>query len=188
MLGNIISKTDRDFKTAIQYYDQAVAISPNNAIVINNIGANLLSLGKPNDANRYFELALEIDPNYPNALMGMAKYHEVLNNPVESFRFASQALKTCKHNDPLKRHAFNQMMHSANQADNSDYSKYIIESRLDELSKLSGKPILLQVDDTIPTQAKLELAENFERPEDIIKYKPNSKGVNHLIMHELMHL
>ncbi|MHB1147333.1 MAG: tetratricopeptide repeat protein, partial [Lutibacter sp.] len=43
-------------------------------------------------------------------------------------------------------------------------------------------------DSEIPTAAKFEFAENYERPKHLVKYKPNYPAVEHLIMHELVHL
>ena len=38
MLGNIFAKFRDDIETAVKYYDQALAVNPNDHISINNIG------------------------------------------------------------------------------------------------------------------------------------------------------
>ena len=43
-------------------------------------------------------------------------------------------------------------------------------------------------DTATPTAAKIEFAENYERLKHIVRYKPKYPAVEHLIMHELVHL
>ncbi len=52
----------------------------------------------------------------------------------------------------------------------------------------SGKNIDIVQDDTIPTPAKIEIAENYGRDKHIIKFKKDRLAVAHLMMHELVHL
>jgi len=56
------------------------------------------------------------------------------------------------------------------------------------LEKKTGKEIRVEKDETIPTAAKIEFAENYERDYHVIKYKPSYPAVVHLMMHELVHL
>src|SRR5690606_24138154 len=56
-----------------------------------------------------------------------------------------------------------------------------------ELEETTGKEIRLEEDSTIPTVAKVEIAENYDRSYHLIKYKP-SIGMDHLILHELIHI
>jgi hypothetical protein len=51
-----------------------------------------------------------------------------------------------------------------------------------------GTKIELLEDRSIPTAAKFELAENYNRPTHIVRYKPDHPVVVHLQMHELVHL
>jgi hypothetical protein len=43
-------------------------------------------------------------------------------------------------------------------------------------------------DDTIPTAAKIEFAENYDRDKHLVKFKANYPAVEHLVMHEMTHL
>lgn len=57
-----------------------------------------------------------------------------------------------------------------------------------ELERASGKPVQIEINDTIPTAAKIEFAENYDRDFHLVKYKSTYPAVEHLVMHELMHL
>jgi hypothetical protein len=50
-----------------------------------------------------------------------------------------------------------------------------------------GQEIRIEVDETISTFAKIEMAESHQRDYHVLKHK-SKKGVEHLIMHELTHL
>jgi len=77
MMGNIFAKFKGDIKTATKYFDQALAVDPNNNITLNNIGANLLQLGKLDEGKRYLELAYDINQKYPNTFYGLALYYQL---------------------------------------------------------------------------------------------------------------
>ncbi len=64
----------------------------------------------------------------------------------------------------------------------------IIQAFAARLEVECGKKILVQEDDSIPTAAKFELAENYDRQNHIVKYKPEYPAVQHLVMHELVNL
>ena len=71
MMGNIFARAKNDISTAMSYYEHALEVSPEDHIAMNNIGANLLQLGKVNEAQRYFEQALSINERYPNTMYGL---------------------------------------------------------------------------------------------------------------------
>ena len=52
----------------------------------------------------------------------------------------------------------------------------------------SGKVIDVIEDNTIPTPAKMEMAENYNRDKHVIRFKKDRLAVAHLMMHELVHL
>ena len=69
----------------------------------------------------------------------------------------------------------------------SESGKKIFREYRHKLEFEGGKEIDIVADAEIPTAAKIEFAENYERPKHIVKYKPNYPAVEHLIMHELVH-
>jgi hypothetical protein len=64
----------------------------------------------------------------------------------------------------------------------------IIAQFVSKLSYESEKEIKIQEDNSIPTAAKIEFAENYNRNYHIVKYKSSYPAVEHLIMHELIHI
>src|SRR5699024_9730310 len=88
MLGNIYASDCSDADTAITFYERALQTNPDNYMAINNIGSNLANAGKYGDARRYFELAHELHPDYPNTLHGLALIAARQQNPREAFRYA----------------------------------------------------------------------------------------------------
>src|SRR5690554_954124 len=66
MMANIFAKFKEDIDTAMKYYDQVLVVKPNDNIALNNIGANLMQLGKTEEALKYFNKAIKVNPDYPN--------------------------------------------------------------------------------------------------------------------------
>ena len=77
MMGNIFARSKNDIPTAMSYYEHALAVKPDDHIAMNNIGANLIQVGRANDAQRYFEAALAINSDYPNTLYGLGMIYDV---------------------------------------------------------------------------------------------------------------
>ena len=51
------------YQEAIEWYDKALKIDPNNVFALNNKGLALSNLGKYEEAIEWFDKALKIDPN-----------------------------------------------------------------------------------------------------------------------------
>ena len=66
--------------------------------------------------------------------------------------------------------------------------KKIINDYISKLSYLTERKIKIEEDSSIPTAAKIEFAENYNREYHLVKYKPSHIGVEHLVLHELTHL
>jgi tetratricopeptide (TPR) repeat protein len=197
MVGNIFARHHNDIETAMTYYEQALTVKPDDHIAMNNIGANLMQLGRFKEAERYFESAFRINDGYPNTLYALAMIHDVKGDYHKAFDWAIQSLKKSKTNDPIYNNAVNlateishkiiknpsihPSIHPSNSyASLADYSE--------KLKTESGKEVDIIEDQTIPTAAKLEIAENYNRDRHVIKYKKDNLAIAHLIMHELVHL
>jgi tetratricopeptide (TPR) repeat protein len=55
------------YEEAIQCYDSALAIDPNNIEILTNKGASLHKLGRTQEAIQCYDKALAIDPNNVSA-------------------------------------------------------------------------------------------------------------------------
>ncbi len=69
----------------------------------------------------------------------------------------------------------------------TDQGKIIVEAYRQTLEKEVDKEIEI-VEDTESTAAKFEMAENYKRARHILRFKPSYPAVEHLVMHELVHL
>ena len=106
MMGNIFAKHRNDIPTAMTYYEQALKVMPEDHITMNNIGANLMQLGKVSEAERYFEKAYSINSNYPNTIYAMGMIKDIKGEYPAAFDFAIHSLKKSKINDPIYENAF----------------------------------------------------------------------------------
>jgi Tfp pilus assembly protein PilF len=195
MMGNIFAKFKNDVPTAMKYYDQALIANPNDNITINNIGANLMQQGKLEEAKKYFWEAIKINDQYPNTHFALGMIAEMENDLHSSFYSTIQAIKLNKNTasaggvkDVLYQNSVRQAFDISKKIIETGEGKKIFRKYKHQLEFEGGKEIDIAEDTEIPTAAKIEFAENYDRPKHIVKYKPNYPAVEHLIMHELVHL
>ena len=65
-------------------YRQALALQPDNAVVMGNLAAVELELGRPEQSLVTFKRALELKPDFPDALSNMANALKVLGRTEEA--------------------------------------------------------------------------------------------------------
>ncbi|MBI5633730.1 MAG: tetratricopeptide repeat protein [Nitrospirae bacterium] len=188
MMGNIFARSKNDITTAMSYYEQALVVKPDDHIAMNNIGANLMQLGRVDDAQRYFEQALSINSAYPNTLYGLGMVSGMKGNHLVAFDYAIQSLKKCKPGYPVYGNAFELAQQAGLRSVESIDPAEMFNQYSRQLAVESGKVIDVIQDDSIPTPAKIEIAENYGRDKHIIKFKKDRLAVAHLMMHELVHL
>jgi len=188
MMGNIWAKYRDDIETATKYYNQALVVDPKDHIAANNIGANLLQLGRFDDAEKYFDRALAIDENYPNTHYGLSIVYAHKNDLDSAFFSVTEALKKNKSKDKLWENSVKQARALATDIVARHNAHSTVKEFAKELSSRGGKPVEFERDSDIPTTAKLEVAENHNRAYHLVRYKPEHSEVMHLQMHELEHL
>lgn len=188
MMGNIFAKFKNDIPTAMKYYDQALIVKPNDNITLNNIGANLMQLGKFEEAKKYFWDAVKIDDKYPNTHYALGLIAEMENDLQSAFYSTTRAIQLNKSKDVLFNNSINQLFELSKKMIQSDVGKNIYKQYLVKLEYEGGTDIDIVGDESIPTAAKFEFAENYNRSNHTIRYKPKYPAVEHLIMHELVHL
>ena len=71
-LAAVTWKQVHHWKDSTTLFARAVASTSRNAIAHNNLGSSLLDAGKAAEAEAQFEKALEVRPNYPEALVNLA--------------------------------------------------------------------------------------------------------------------
>jgi tetratricopeptide (TPR) repeat protein len=188
MMGNIFAKFKEDIPTAMKYYDQALIANPNDNIAINNIGANLMRQGKLEEAKKYFNEALKINSNYPNTHFSLGMIAETENDFYKAFESTIQAIRFNKNKDILYQNSVRQAFEIAKKIISIGNSEKIFVEYRHKLEFEGDTEIDIIEDTAIPTAAKIEFAENYERSKHIVRYKPKYPAVEHLIMHELVHL
>lgn len=188
MIGNIFARHKNDVPTAMSYYEQVLAVKPDDYIAMNNIGANLMQMGRVKDAEWYFEKAFSITSSYPNTLYALGMIKDIKGNHLAAFDFAIQAIKKCMPSDPICNNAFELAQQVSFKAIKSIDTAEMFNQYSHRLAVESGKIIDVLQDDTVPTPAKLEIAENYSRDKHIIRFKKERLAVEHLMMHELVHL
>lgn len=188
MMGNIFAKFKDDVPTAMKYYDQALVANPNDNITINNIGANLMQQGKLEEAKKYFWQAIRINDKYPNTHFALGMIAEMEADLQSAFYSTIQAIKMNKNKDVLYQNSVRQVFEVAKKIIATDAGKKIYREYRHKLEFEGDRRIDIVQDEEIPTAAKFEFAENYDREVHIIRYKPSYPAVEHLIMHELVHL
>jgi tetratricopeptide (TPR) repeat protein len=189
MMGNIFAKYKDDIATAMKYYDQVLKVDSRNNIAMNNIGANLMQQGKTEAAKKYFQEALKINSNYANTYYALGLVAEVESDPFSAFDYAITTLKkSTNHKDALFQNAIALALSSAKKVAETGSGAKILSEYLHRLEFQCDTKIELVEDPSIPTAAKIELAENYGRSNHVVRYNPNKPAVVHLQMHELVHL
>jgi tetratricopeptide (TPR) repeat protein len=188
MMGNIFAKFKDDVPTAMKYYDQAQIANPKDNITINNIGANLMQQGKLEEAKKYFYEALKINEQYANTHFALGMIAEIEADLQSAFYSTIQAIKLNKSKDVLYQNSVRQAFEISKKIIATDTGKKIFREYRHKLEFDGDRKIDIFQDEEIPTAAKFEFAENYDRETHIVKYKSSYPAVEHLIMHELVHL
>jgi tetratricopeptide (TPR) repeat protein len=101
LMANLQVKENGDVDTAMKYYNQALVANPNDFITMNNIGANLMNLGKLDEAEKYLLQALEINKEYPNSYFALSVIRKKQNDLHSAFNLAIKAIKFNSKRDTL---------------------------------------------------------------------------------------
>jgi len=188
MMGNIWARDKDDVDTAMRYYQAAMEADPKDHVAANNIAVQFMQRGDWATAGQWFNKASAIEPDYPNTQHGLAMVALQQGDLAAAFYAACIALRMNDKRDELYRQSSALALDAARLLVRQVDGQAIVWAEAEELGRLSGKPIRIEADDDIPTAAKLELAENYDRAEHVVRYKPNYPGVEHLQLHELYHL
>jgi tetratricopeptide (TPR) repeat protein len=188
MMGNIFVRSKKDFETGRKYYDQALKIRPEDYFAMTNIGGLLLQLRKFEEATEYLEKSYAINPDYPTTLFNLSVAYREQGAPLIAFDFATECLKKTAKQESFHKSVVDFTVDLAQDYVKTDTGERVFEEYNDYLEREFKTKIQLEVDLNLPTAAKLEIAQNYNRGYHLIKYKPNYPAVAHLKMHELVHL
>ncbi len=188
MMGNILTKDKKDLDTAKIYFDQATQANPNDHISANNIAAIFVKQGDYKTGKRYADKALEIDPTYPNTHYLLSVIAENDGDLLHAFNCTVEAIKQNDKQNDLKIKSISKAISLSQKLMDVIKGDAIVDAYRKRLEHKDNTKIELVNDTQITTLAKMEFAENYERDRHLLKYKTKDQGVQHLLMHELVHL
>jgi len=188
MMGNIFAKNKEDVETAMKYFNEASAIDPDDNISLNNIGANLMTLGKFEEAKVYLKKAEIINPKYPNTKYALAHISFQKLEYNSAFELALKSLLLTKAGDEIYNNSILLINAISEAVSKSDFAKKKLNAFTNHIEEISGKKVKIEVDNDIPTIAKVEYAEIYNRDYHLVKYKSGYPSSIHLILHELSHI
>ena len=191
LMGNLLTKEQNDIKHAKEYYDKVLEYYPDNALAINNVGATFIERKDFEGAIPYMEKALAINDSYTNTYYGLALCYYKLDRLEECFNTCHQgALKSVERpeNPSVREELLKLYLTVArNLSDKTNYMKVWIGIK-EELEAVDHVKIRFEEDKDLNVLAKLEYAPLHAAKEHVIRYNPEKEYVDHLFIHEMMHL
>jgi Tfp pilus assembly protein PilF len=191
LMGNLLTKEKNDVEHAQQYYEKVLEYYPDNAIAINNIGATFMEQKDYEGALPYMEKALAIDDSYANSYYGLGLCYYKLGKLKEAFDVCHKG--TLKSADRPENPAVREelvKLYLTVAKDYADKTNYLNVWRgiKDELEAVDHVNIRIVEDKTLNVHAKMEYAPLHAAKEHVIRYNPEKDFVEHLFIHEMMHL
>ena len=191
LMGNLLTKEKNDIEHAKQYYDKVLEYNPDNAIALNNIGATYMERKDYEGALPYMEKAMEIDNSYANSYYGLALCYYKLGRYEKAFEVCYKgALKSVDRpeNLPVREELVKLYVTVAKEySDNTNYIN-VWKGIKDELEAIDHVNIRIVEDKSLNVHAKMEYAPLHAAKEHVIRYNPEKDFVEHLFIHEMMHL
>ena len=188
MMGNIFARHKKDVTTALKYYDQAILANKTDHITLANIAYILFQENNLEEAKKYAYEAMKLKDNYPNTSFILSLIAEKENDLESAFYSTIQTIKQSVDKDALYKNSVKQAFDLANKIGKDVDGKKIFKIYRSQLEAQGGIEIDIFEDNEISTVAKIEFAERYNRDKHIVKYKSNYPAVEHLVMHELVHL
>ncbi len=191
LMGNLLSKEKNDVEHAKEYYDKVLEYYPNNAIAINNIGAIYMERKDYEGALPLMEKAIAIDDTYTNSYYGLALCQYRLGRFEDSFKTCHQgALKSVDRpeNPAVREELLKLYLTVAKECAQKTNYINVWKGIKDELEAVDHKNIRFVEDKSLNVLAKLEYAPLHAAKEHVVRYNPDKEYVDHLFIHEMMHL
>ena len=191
LMGNLLTREKNDVEHAKKYYDKVLEYHPDNAIAINNIGATFMERKDYEGSLPYLEKALKLDDTYVNSYYGLALCYYKLGQLEQSFTTCHQgAIKSVdRPENPAVREELLKLYLTVAKA-LSGKTNYINiwKGIKDELEAVDHVNIRFEETKSLQVLAKLEYAPLHGAKEHIVKYNPEKEFVDHMFVHEMMHL
>ena len=191
LMGNLLTKEHKDIEHAKEYYEKVLEYHSDNAIAINNIGATYMEIKEYETALPYLERALAIDDSYANSYYGLAFCYYKLGRLEDAFETCHKgALKSSNRpeNPAVREELIKLYITVARELTaKTNYMRVWLGIK-DELEEVDHVNIRFEEDKSLNVLAKLEYAPIHAAKEHVIRYNPDKEFVDHLFLHEMMHL
>lgn len=191
LMGNLLTKEMKDIEHAKKYYDKVLEYHPDNAIAINNIGATYMERDDYDGALPYLEKAMALDDTYANSYYGLGLCYYKLGRIEDAFETCHRG--TIKSSDRPENPAVREellklfLTVAKEYAEKTNYLNVWkgIKEQLEEIDHIN---IRIVEDKSLNVHAKMEYAPLHAAKEHVVRYNPNKDFVDHLFIHEMMHL
>ena len=191
LMGNLLTKEKNDVEHAQQYYEKVLEYYPDNAIAINNIGATFMERKDYEGALPYMEKAISVDDSYANSYYGLGLCYYKLDRIEDAFDICHKGVlkSSDRPENPAVREELVKLYLTVAK-DYADKTNYINvwKGIKDELEDVDHVNIRIVEDKTLNVHAKMEYAPLHAAKEHVIRYNPEKDFVEHLFIHEMMHL
>ena len=191
LMGNLLSKGKNDFNSAESYYHRVLDYHPENGIAINNVAAVYMERGDYDQAIPLFEKALSIDKSYTNSYYGFALCLYKKGEYQRAFEVCHEgALQSVEkpENPDVRQELLKLYLTVAGElAKKTNYMNVWLGIR-DELEAVDGKKIEFLQDKSLQVCAKMEYSIAHGTDHHVVRFNPEKPYVDHLFIHELMHL
>lgn len=191
LMGNLLSKEHNDKEHAKEYYDKVLEYYPDNALAINNLAGTYMQQSEFDKAIPCFQRALALDSKSVNSYYGLGLCYYRTGQLEDSFETCHQGmLKTSDRpeNPNVKEQLSKLFLTVAGELAKTINVYNIWAGIKDELEDVNHIPIRFEEDRNLKIYAKLEYAITHGKKEHVIKYNPDRQFVDHLFIHEMMHL
>ena len=190
-MGNLLTREKNDVENAKKYYDKVLEYHPDNFIAINNIGATYMESKDYKGALPYLEKTLTLNDSYANSYYGLGLCYYKLGRLEDAFEICYKGvLKSVdRPENPAVREELVKLYITVAKefADRTNYLNVWIGIK-DELEAVDKINIRITEDKNLNVHAKMEYAPLHAAKEHVIRYNPEKDFVEHLFIHEMMHL
>lgn len=191
LMGNLQTKAKNDFNTAEQYYRRVLEYHPTNALAINNVAAVYLERKEYEEAIPLLKKTLELDDSYVNTYYGLGLAYYKTGEYQQAFDICHEGAKKSTdrpENPEVRQELLKLYLTVAGElAKRTNYMHVWLGIR-DELEAIDGKKIEFIEDKSLQVCAQMEYSVTHKADHHVVRYNPDKPYVDHLFIHELMHL
>ena len=191
LMGNLLTKEKNDIDGAKAYYDKVLEYYPDNAIAINNVAATYMEQKEYEKAIPLMQKVINIDDSYINSFYGLALCYYKTDKLNEAFDICHQAavsLQDRPENPGVREELLKLYMTVAKELSRKINYINVWNGIKDELEAVDHVNIRFTEDKSLNVLAKMEYAPLHAAKEHVLRFNPDKEYVDHLFIHEMMHL